>query len=74
MRIMLQERGLWLAMSIGTTDYTEDRMALEVLTKVLPPELMGTIANKATANDAWNSLYMHNIGIKRVRKVRASML
>jgi hypothetical protein len=50
MRVMLQERGLWLTVSVGTDDYTEDRMALEVLTKAVQPELMGTIARRSTTS------------------------
>jgi hypothetical protein len=66
--------GLWLAVSVGTIDYTEDRMVLEVLTKAVPSELMRTIVNKATAKAACDSLYLWNIGVKRVHKERASML
>jgi hypothetical protein len=74
MRVMLQERGLWLTVRVGTDDYTEDRMALEVLTKAVQPELMGTIANKASAKEVWDALYLCNVGTERVRKARASML
>jgi hypothetical protein len=66
--------GLWLVVSVSTTDYTEDRMALEVLTKAVSPEPMGTIANKATAKAACDSMYLWNIGVERVRKERANML
>ncbi|KAG8082876.1 hypothetical protein GUJ93_ZPchr0014g46611 [Zizania palustris] len=74
MRVMLQARGLWTAVSDGTSDYTEDRMALEVLTKVVPPEMMGTIATKASAKIAWESLQLQNVGAERVRKARVSTL
>jgi hypothetical protein len=49
-------------------------MALEVLTKVIPLELMGIIMNKAIAIDVWNSLYLRNIGTEHVRKARANTL
>jgi hypothetical protein len=74
MRVMLQARGLWLTVSVGTDDYTEDLMALEVLTKAVQPELMGTIVNKASAKEAWDALYLRNVGAERVRKARASTL
>ncbi|WVZ87318.1 hypothetical protein U9M48_033973 [Paspalum notatum var. saurae] len=74
MRVMLQVRGLWIAVSIGTNDLTEDRMALEVLTKAIPVELMGTIANRATAKLAWDSIKLMNVGVERVRKAKASTL
>ena len=49
MRVMLQARGLWTAVSDDTDDFAEDRMALEVITKAVPLELMGMIANKESA-------------------------
>ncbi|WVZ85161.1 hypothetical protein U9M48_032111 [Paspalum notatum var. saurae] len=74
MRVMLQARGLWIAVSIGTDVLIEDRMALEVLTKAVPAELMGTIAYKATAKIAWDSIKLMNVGVERVRKAKASTL
>ncbi|WVZ94772.1 hypothetical protein U9M48_040631 [Paspalum notatum var. saurae] len=49
-------------------------MALEVLTKAVPAELMGTIANKATAKIVWDSIKLMNVGVERVRKAKASTL
>ena len=43
-RVMLQARGLWVAVSVGTIDFVEDRMALEVISKAVAAEMMGTIA------------------------------
>jgi hypothetical protein len=37
MRVMLQVRGLWDTVIVGMTDYMEDRLALEVITKAVPP-------------------------------------
>jgi hypothetical protein len=74
MRVMLQAWGLWLIVSVGTTDYTKERMVLEVLTRAILPELMGTIVNKTTAKATWDSLYLQNISAEHVRMVRASML
>jgi hypothetical protein len=74
MQVMLQARGMWLALSVGTKDYTKNFMALEVLTKAVPPELMGTIANKATVKIAWDSLHLRNVGAECVCKARANTL
>jgi hypothetical protein len=74
MRVLLQAQCLWLAVSIGTNDYTEDRMALEVVTKVVPTKLMGTIVNKASTKVTWDSLHLRNVGADHVRKSRVSML
>jgi hypothetical protein len=35
MRVMLQARGLWDAVIVGTTDYMEDHLALEVIAKAV---------------------------------------
>jgi hypothetical protein len=74
MHVMLQARGLWDVVIVGTTDYTEDRLALEVIAKAVPPELMGLIASKPSAMAAWESLVLHNVGVDRVRKAKASTL
>jgi hypothetical protein len=63
MRVMLQARGLWDAVIVGTMDYTEDRLALDVITKAVPLELMGSIASKPSAKAAWESLVLHNVGV-----------
>ncbi|WVZ83370.1 hypothetical protein U9M48_030528 [Paspalum notatum var. saurae] len=74
MRVMLQAWGLWIAVSIGTNDLTEDRMALEVLSKAVPVEMMGTIANKASAKVTWDCIQVMNIGVDRMHKAKASTL
>jgi hypothetical protein len=67
MRVMLQGRHLWEAISIGAVDYTDDRNALEALCKAVPEELRGSIANKTTAKAAWDSLKTRYIGVDQVR-------
>jgi hypothetical protein len=52
MRVMLQARGLWDAVIEGTSDYTEDRLALEVISKAVSAEMMGTMASKPSAKAA----------------------
>lgn len=74
MRVMLQARGLWVAVSEGTTNYVDDRNALEILSKAVPPELMGAVVGKATAQDAWNMLRLRNVRVDHVRKAKASTL
>jgi hypothetical protein len=61
-------------MRVGISNYTEDWMTLEVLTKVVPSELIGTIASKASVRVAWDSLHLCNVGADQVCKVRASTL
>jgi hypothetical protein len=56
MRVMLQARELWDAVNITTMDFTEDHMALEALTRAVPPELSSTITGKATTHIAWEGI------------------
>ncbi|WVZ91483.1 hypothetical protein U9M48_037649 [Paspalum notatum var. saurae] len=74
MRVMLQARGLWLAVTLETRDVTEDRMALEVLAKAVPMEMMGTIASKPMAKIAWDAIKVMNVDVERVRKAKAGTL
>jgi hypothetical protein len=74
MRVMLQARSLWDVVIVGTADYTEDRLALEVIAKAVPPELMGSIASKPSAMAAWESLVLRNVSVDRVRKAKAGTL
>jgi hypothetical protein len=43
---------LWDAVNIGMMDFMEDDMALEALTRDVPPELSGTITGKAMTHIA----------------------
>ncbi|WVZ49440.1 hypothetical protein U9M48_000802, partial [Paspalum notatum var. saurae] len=74
MRVMLQARGLWITVSLGSDDVTEDRMALEVISKAVPTEMMGMIASKPSAKAAWEAIKVMNIGVERVRKAKAATL
>jgi hypothetical protein len=73
-RVMLQARGLWSAVSEDTSDYTEDRMALEVISKAVPVEMMGSMASKPTAKAAWEAIILRNVDVDRVRKAKANSL
>jgi hypothetical protein len=74
MHVMLQAQGLCSAVSKGMSDYMEDRMALEVISKVVPVEMMGSIASKPTAKDAWEVIILCNISVRRVRKAKENSL
>jgi regulation of enolase protein 1 (concanavalin A-like superfamily) len=71
MRVMLHARGLWIAMSEGTSDYTEDRMAPEVISKAVPVGMMSSIASKASTKVVWESITLRNVGVDRVHMVKA---
>jgi hypothetical protein len=74
MRMMLHAWGLWDVVSVGTSDYTEDCMALEVIAKVVPLEMLGSIASNSMAKAAWEAIVLRNVGVDRVCKAKAGML
>jgi hypothetical protein len=41
MWVMLQAWGMWTAVSDDPIDFIEDRMSLDVISKVVPVEMMG---------------------------------
>jgi hypothetical protein len=65
---------MWTAVSTVMYDYTEYRMDLEVISKAVPMDVMGTIARKASAKAAWDSITLCNFGVVRVRKTKAGSL
>jgi hypothetical protein len=74
MHVMLQARGLWTAVSEGTSNYMEDHMALEVISMAMPVELMGSIVRKPTAKAVWEAVILCNVDIDQVWKVKANAL
>jgi hypothetical protein len=62
MKIKLQVRNLWCAVkSTGDVDMQLDRMALDAICSAIPPEMISTIAVKASAKEAWESIKVMRI-------------
>jgi hypothetical protein len=74
MRVMLQAQGLRDAMSVGTSDYTEDHKVLEVIAKAVPLEMLDSIASKPMAKAAWEAIVLCNVAVDRMCKAKVSML
>jgi hypothetical protein len=74
MRVMLKARGLWNAVNLGDPDEDEDQMALEAICKAVPEEIMEVMANKPSARAAWEDLKTANLGVERVRVLKAITL
>jgi hypothetical protein len=74
MRVMLQARGMWAVFTEGGIEYTEDRMALEVIAKAVPPEMLGSIVNKTLVKAVWDSIILRNVGVDRVCKSKVNLL
>lgn len=49
-------------------------MTLEVISKAVPAEMMGTMANKASAMIAWDAIRQMHVGVERVHKAKANTL
>jgi hypothetical protein len=74
MRVMLQAWGPWKVVKEVSEDYTEDRMALEVIAKAVPPKMLSSIVSKPMAKAAWESITLRNVGVDRVRKAKVGSL
>uniref|UniRef100_J3MFM3 Reverse transcriptase Ty1/copia-type domain-containing protein n=1 Tax=Oryza brachyantha TaxID=4533 RepID=J3MFM3_ORYBR len=75
-RVMLQARDLWHTITLegDNVDFTEDRMALEVISKSAPPEMMGARATKPTAKATRDSIRTVHIGVDHVWRAKANTL
>jgi len=74
MKVKLQARRLWEAVHIGGGDYDDDRRALEALCTTIPIGLGASLANKATAKLAWESIAMARIAGDRVHRATLQRL
>jgi hypothetical protein len=58
----------------GGGDHQEDMMALDVLSRAVPPEMVSAVASKDTAKVAWETIKTMRIGDDRVREAAAQHL
>lgn len=71
MKIKLQVRCLWGAIDPGGVELHEDRMALDAICSAVPPEMISTLATKASAKEAWDCIRILRVGDDRIRKASA---
>lgn len=73
MKIKLQARCLWAAIEPGgvAVELHEDRMALDAICSAVPPEMIGTLATKESAREAWECIRTMRVGNDRIRKASA---
>ena len=74
MKVKLQAQWLWEAVHVGSVDYDDDRRTLEALCTTAPTELGASLANKATAKLAWESIAATRISGDRVCRVMLQRL
>lgn len=70
MRVQLQALGLWEAVEYGDDD-RDDRVALAVLLRAVPLEVIRALAGKDKANEAWDNLKTLRMGSECVQEARA---
>ncbi|KAK1630001.1 hypothetical protein QYE76_004316 [Lolium multiflorum] len=74
MQVMLEARQLWVAVTDGTPERETDRTTMECLLRSVPPEMLSTLAIKATAKEAWEAVKTMRLGVTRVCDSKASGL
>jgi len=74
MKVKLQARFLWDAITCDDVDYEQDRCALEALCAAVPAEIGATIPNKPTAKLAWEAMEARRVGSDRVRRATLQRL
>ena len=74
MQVMLEARQLWVAVTDGTPEREMDRTAMECLLRSVLPEMLSTLAVKATTKEAWEAVKTMWLGVTRVRDAKASGL
>ena len=74
MKVKREARGYWDAVKHGDVDFHEDRMALEAILGAVPPEMVGMLAVKPSANAAWDAIATMRIGGDRVRATKDQSL
>jgi hypothetical protein len=74
MKVNMQIQGLWHAVEPEEEDvieYKEDMLALVAILRVVPPEMLASLATKCTAQSAWEAIKSRRIGARRVRELNA---
>lgn len=51
-----------------------DRQALAAILRVVPPEMLSTLAIKETVQEAWQAIKIRRIGVRRVREANEQQL
>ena len=77
MRVNLQAQGLWHAVEPEEEDvieYRDDRLAFAAILRVVPPEMLASLATKRTAQSAWEAIKSRRIGVQRVRDANVEQL
>ena len=73
MKVNMEAQSVWDAVE-GTGSFSEDKAALAAILRAVPPEMHSTLAVKATAKEAWDTIKSMRVGDARVREAKAQTL
>jgi hypothetical protein len=71
MQINLEASLLWEAVDGFPMSVPNDKAALGAILRSVPPEMVGTLAMKKTAKEAWETVKTMCLGVDRVKKATA---
>jgi hypothetical protein len=74
MKVKLHALGLWSTVEKGGSDPQDDMMALDVLSSVVPAEMVSAMVSKDKAKAAWEAIKVMRISDDRMRKTMAQQL
>jgi hypothetical protein len=74
MRVILQARSLWDVIDSGEGEFSDDHLATEAILRVVPPEMIPTLAIKKMAKEAWDAIKVIRVGDERVHESEAQLL
>ncbi|XP_066353310.1 uncharacterized protein [Miscanthus floridulus] len=74
MKVKMQAWRMWDVVRYGDANFDEDRRALEALLAAVPTDMHSSLANKETANDAWDAIVAARIGSNRTCRSTLSKL
>ena len=74
MQVHMESWGLWDAVEGHAASVRDDKSALGVILRAVPPEVLSVLVVKKTAKDAWDSLKVMRMGVHRVREATAQRL
>ena len=56
----------------GTTVCSGERLLLKAILRGMPPEMVATLAAKATMTDVWDTLKTRRLGVRHEHDVKAA--
>ncbi|XBI60778.1 hypothetical protein VPH35_041661 [Triticum aestivum] len=74
MHVMMEGWKLWEVMHTGTTEHSADRLAPEAILHGVLPEMASTLASKATAKEAWDTVKTMRLSVAHDREVKLTTI